>query len=105
MMGSGLVAALTPVLTIFTELDVRHFGGGSVASSAYGVARASLDVDVVAEFEAAHVRRFVLALQDVYVVDEARVRAAVDARRSLCAGHAHQLGGASPLPNLMEVKG
>ena len=24
---------------------------------------------------------------------------------SLCAGHVQQLGGASPLPNLMEVKG
>jgi hypothetical protein len=24
---------------------------------------------------------------------------------SLCAGHAQQLGGESPLPNLMEVKG
>jgi hypothetical protein len=24
---------------------------------------------------------------------------------SLCAGHVQQLGGANPLPNLMEVKG
>jgi hypothetical protein len=24
---------------------------------------------------------------------------------SLCAGHAQQFGGESPLPNLMEVKG
>jgi hypothetical protein len=26
-------------------------------------------------------------------------------RALLCAGHAQQLGGESPLPNLMEVKG
>jgi hypothetical protein len=82
MMSSDLMTALTPVLSVFTDLGVRHFVGGSVASSAYGVARASLDVDVVAELEPAHVRRFVAALQDAYFVDEARVQAAVDARRS-----------------------
>jgi len=34
----------------------------------------------------------------------ARVASAAPAA-SLCAGHVQQLGGASPLPNLMEVKG
>ena len=81
-MSSDLVAALTPVLAVFSDLGVRHFVGGSVASSAYGVARASLDVDVVAELEAAHVHRFVATLKDAYFVDEVRVRAAIDAKRS-----------------------
>jgi hypothetical protein len=77
-----LVAALRPVLTTLGNLGVRHFVGGSVASSAHGVARASLDVDVVAELEAVHVTRFVAALQNAYYVDLARVRAAVENRRS-----------------------
>ncbi len=81
-MISDLVAALTPVLAVFSDLGVRHFVGGSVASSAHGVARASLDVDVVAELEPLHVRRFVAALQDAYFVDQAQVQAAVDTRRS-----------------------
>jgi hypothetical protein len=64
------------VLSVLGDLGVRHFVGGSIASSAHGVARASLDVDVVAELEAVHVARFVAALQDAYYVDAARVRAA-----------------------------
>jgi hypothetical protein len=35
---------------------------------------------------------------------QARVASAARAA-SLCAGHAQQFGGESPLPNLMEVKG
>jgi len=82
MNGSDLLAALTPVLDVLTRLGVRHFVGGSVASSAHGIARASLDVDVVAELEALHVGRLVAALQDAYFVDETRVHAAVEEKRS-----------------------
>jgi len=87
MNAPDLLAALGPVLTVLGELGVRHFVGGSVASSAHGVARASLDVDVVAELEAAHVTRFVTALQDAYYVDQDRVRAAVENRRSFNLVH------------------
>ena len=82
MNGSDLLAALTPVLGVLARLGVRHFVGGSVASSAHGIARASLDVDVVAELEPLHVGRLVAALQDAYFVDETRVHAAVEAKRS-----------------------
>ena len=82
MNGSDLLAALTPVLDVLTRLGVRHFVGGSVASSAHGIARASLDVDVVAELDALHVGRLVAALQDAYFVDETRVHAAVESKRS-----------------------
>jgi hypothetical protein len=82
MNGSDLLAALTPVLGVLARLGVRHFVGGSLASSAHGIARASLDVDVVAELEPLHVGRLVAALQDAYFVDETRVRAAVEAKRS-----------------------
>jgi hypothetical protein len=82
MNASDLLAALGPVLAVLEGLGVRHFVGGSDASSAHGVARASLDVDVVAELEPAHVARVVAALRDEYYVDAARVRTAVDGRRS-----------------------
>lgn len=48
MTESDLVAALRPVTEAFDALDVRYYLGGSVASSAHGIARASLDVDLVA---------------------------------------------------------
>ena len=82
MSGSDLIAAVRPVLETLDRLRVRHFIGGSVASSAHGIARASLDVDMVAELEPIHVTRLVAALDADYFVDEARVRAAVTQKRS-----------------------
>ena len=82
MNGSDLLAALEPVLAVLEQLGVRHFVGGSVASSAHGVARASLDVDLVAELLPGHVTPLVAALQDAFFVDEGRVRAAVTAGKS-----------------------
>ena len=40
MSGSDLLAALEPVLAALERLGVRHVVGGSMASSAHGVARA-----------------------------------------------------------------
>ena len=55
MTESDLVAALRPVAAAFDALGVRYFIGGSVASSAHGIARASLDADIVAALEPDHV--------------------------------------------------
>lgn len=82
MSDPDLLAALAPVLQVLRDLDVRHFVGGSIASSAHGVARASIDGDVVAELGAGHVAPFVTALRDTYYVPEERIRDAVARRAS-----------------------
>jgi hypothetical protein len=82
MTGSDLVGALRPVIQALDRLHVRHFLGGSVASSAHGVARASLDVDVVAELEADHIDRLAEALGGRYYVPAEQMRRAVAERRS-----------------------
>lgn len=82
MSDPELLAALGPVLRVLADLGVRHFVGGSIASSAHGVARASVDGDVVAELESPHVARFVAELRDAYYVPEERIRDAVARRAS-----------------------
>jgi hypothetical protein len=82
MSTDDLLAAVQPVLAALRDLGVRHFVGGSLASSTHGVARASIDVDIVAELEPAHVKRFVTVLGDAYYADETRVQAAVQQRGS-----------------------
>ena len=56
--------------------------GGSIASSAHGVARASVDGDVVTELAAGDVEPFMAALREAYYVPEERVRDAVARRAS-----------------------
>ena len=55
MTDSELTSALRPVAEAFDALGVLYYLGGSVASSAHGIARASLDADVVASLEPEHV--------------------------------------------------
>ena len=82
MTEADLVAALQPVAAAFDALGVRYFLGGSVASSAHGVARASLDVDVVAELNPSHVDPLARQLAAAYYVPIAQMRTAADERRS-----------------------
>lgn len=87
MIAADLLEALAPVLEALRALGVRHYVGGSVASSAHGLPRASVDVDVVAELEPQHVAPLVAALSAAYYVSDARVRDAVARRRSFNAIH------------------
>ena len=49
MKPPDILAAIKPVVEAFEKLGVHYYIGGSVASSAYGIARATLDVDMVSE--------------------------------------------------------
>jgi hypothetical protein len=82
-----LVAAIAPVLDALTALGVRHFIGGSIASSAHGLARASIDADVVAELRPEHAGPLVAALAAAYYLAEERVRDAIARRGSFNAIH------------------
>jgi hypothetical protein len=82
-----LLAALAPVVDVLRELGVRHYVGGSIASSAHGVARASIDADVVAELRPEHADRLSAALRQAYYVPEARVRDALARRTSFNVIH------------------
>lgn len=82
MTDTGLVAALRPVAEAFEALGVGYYLGGSVASSAHGVARASLDADVVAELDPSHIERLALRLQSAYYVPLDQMRRAALERRS-----------------------
>lgn len=82
MTDSDLVAALFPVADAFEALGVRYYLGGSVASSAHGIARASLDADIIAALELHHVDPLTNRLQSAYYIPVDRLRAAVAGRLS-----------------------
>lgn len=82
MSHPDLLAALCPVVELFGKLGVRYYVGGSVASSMYGKARNTLDVDVVADLAAGQVPDFIAALAADYYVSETAVQSAVVNRRS-----------------------
>ena len=74
--------ALRPLLQAFKDLDIAYRIGGSIASSLWGRARATLDVDLVAQLISDHVRPLCTALGDAYYADENAMRQAIAQRRA-----------------------
>jgi hypothetical protein len=83
-----LLAALEPVVNVLERLDVVYQLGGSVASSIHGVARATMDVDLVANLQPEHVPSFVKELRHDYYVEEQMIREAL--RERSCFNLVHQ---------------
>ncbi len=63
-----LLSAMMPVVRCMEALKIVHYVGGSVASSALGLPRSTIDADLVAELEPWHVGRFVDTLAADYYV-------------------------------------
>ena len=82
-----LVDALSPVVAAFRALGVRHFVGGSVASSFHGATRTTMDVDVVCELTEEQIPSFVELFDHSFYISEPTVRDAV--RRKSCFNLIH----------------
>jgi hypothetical protein len=74
--GDPLIATAA-VARALEQLGVRYVVGGSLASSLYGVPRATQDADVVASLAASHASRLAAALESEFYVDEDMIREAI----------------------------
>jgi hypothetical protein len=84
---SVLAETLEPVARALDSLGVRFLVGGSLASSARGIARASLDVDLVADLRMEHVTDFTARLRPAFYVSEEAIRDAIANRTSFNVVH------------------
>lgn len=55
MKDPDLLRAVILIVKVFDEPSIPYYIGGSIASSVYGMARATIDVDIVAEIEMHHI--------------------------------------------------
>lgn len=86
-MIDDLRAALAPVADALEALGVDYRVGGSVASSALGVGRSTLDIDLVADLLVRHVDPLVARLGDAYYIDGDMIRDAIRRRSSFNVIH------------------
>ena len=82
MNPSDIVVTIKPVVQAFEVLDIAYYIGGSIASSAYGIARATMDVDMVAAIQPQHVGAIVRQLETTYYIDADMILDAIDQRSS-----------------------
>ena len=71
------VSVMMLVVEIFERLQIPYLIGGSMASALYGVARSTLDADMVAEIHLEKVESLVKALGDDFYADEEMIRDAI----------------------------
>jgi hypothetical protein len=82
MRNPDILAATEPVAVAFEKLGIPYFIGGSVASSAYGIPRSTMYIDMVSDLKPAHVRSFVSILEPYYYIDENMIFDAIEKRSS-----------------------
>jgi hypothetical protein len=82
-----ILAAITPLVDAFEQLGVNYHIGGSVASSVYGIIRATIDADLVAGLRLEQARPLVKLLETVYYIDEDAVKDAIRRHSSFNAIH------------------
>lgn len=73
---STLAAAFARLLAVLDRLEVPYEVGGSVASSAHGVPRTTLDVDIVVDLKPERIDSFVAELRQEFYADAAQIREA-----------------------------
>lgn len=86
MLGDPILVVAT-LARVLDDLGVRYLVGGSLASSVYGVPRATQDVDLVAELRAESVGGFCDRLVDKFYVDADMIRDAIARRASFNVIH------------------
>jgi hypothetical protein len=82
MKNPDIIDAIRPLVKAFERLGILYYIGGSIASSAYGVARATLDVDMVSELESEHAHPLAEMLKSEYYIDEETILDAVKRKSS-----------------------
>lgn len=77
MSGDRVLAALGPVVDALERLGVPYHIGGSVATSTYGEARSTLDVDIVAPVQECDAETLSELLRGEYYADAELMRDAI----------------------------
>jgi len=77
-----ILMALQPVIEAFEKLSIPYYIGGSIASSIYGMARATMDVDIVADINSNHISLLRQKLEKDYYIDEETIADAIGKRSS-----------------------
>lgn len=81
-MPSEAVATTLTVTRIMEQLGIPYVIGGSMASTAYGRIRATMDVDIIADMQEHHIQPFLSRLGGDFYADETAIRQAIQRRSS-----------------------
>jgi hypothetical protein len=79
--------AFRRILEVFDRLEIRYFVGGSVASAAYGIPRATMDADLVADVRLEQTEELAAELKADFYADADMMKDALQRGRSFNVIH------------------
>jgi hypothetical protein len=82
VIGRDILEAIRPVIEALEQLGIPYYIGGSVASSALGIPRSTLDADIIADIKPKHIQALVQLLEDDYYIVDSMVGDAIRRRAS-----------------------
>lgn len=82
MLNDEPIQVTLQVVDVLEQIGIKYVIGGSLASALHGVARATMDSDIITDFREEHVEPFVQALKSTFYVDDEMIREAVRHKRS-----------------------
>jgi len=72
-----ILSALQPVVKALEKFSIPYYIGGSIASSIHGMARATMDIDIVADVKLHHISLLKRELEKSYYIDEDMIKEAI----------------------------
>ncbi|MBA7538444.1 hypothetical protein ES705_30719 [subsurface metagenome] len=72
-----IIGVTLKVVKVFEKLGIAYYIGGSLASSAYGIARATLDVDIIADIKSEQVSDIFDSLNEEFYIDIEMIQHAI----------------------------
>jgi hypothetical protein len=91
MKQPDIIEVTLAVTRILDDLKIDYYVGGSLASSAFGFARATMDVDLVADIKTGHVSRMVEELERSFYIDKEMIERAIREKSSFNIIHLESL--------------
>jgi hypothetical protein len=82
MQNPDFLLAINPLITIFNKQSIAYYISGSVASSIYGIARSTMDIDIIADLKVNHVSSMIKSLEKEYYIDEDMIKDAITRQSS-----------------------
>lgn len=86
-MSASQTEVMLKVIEALEELDSPYLVGGSYASSAHGIPRATMDIDILAAIPAKHATALAARLEPEFYADELAIRQAITTKRSFNVIH------------------
>ena len=77
-----ILSALIPVVNVLEKYTIPYYICGSIASSIYGMARATMDIDIVADVKLHHISLLRQELEKLYYIDEDMIKKAIQSNSS-----------------------